>query len=358
MTDQERVLKLLEEGKITKEQAEGLLGALDEAEALELRGRELRESNDAVVIADATALDKAKVEVLDGFVRAVQPVSSLPPIPPSPPVPSLSFVPPVPPSVSTTEEERKTEPGQSSRGNGTENVEDVQWIHVQVLSGDVNISVNPSLQSPSLQSPRADTDGGLHLQQDKEGHWTINVKNDDLELEIPEGFGVLLNVQSGDVQAEVPVLKGSITSGDVSLENVASLDLSVQSGEVDGTLLLTKGSHQLAVTSGDVSLELLKGSDVALKGRVTSGDISLSSPQGELNRENGSFQCRVASGAASFVISVQSGDVDITSDDPTTLMSSANAKGVEVDINLDLSDIRKTVQSLFKRKRPPNETQR
>jgi DUF4097 and DUF4098 domain-containing protein YvlB len=393
MTDQERILKLLEDGKISREQAEGLLEALDEADSLSLEGNlalkrdTLATKVDRLAAANDELLEKLErlavlkergieAEVIDELVKSrsvderllqkleriaslrergieigekdlleldrgrygeivrgsvvvskelrdeiakkpleidpsileIDPsvLSRILPIPPVPPIPPI---PPIPPTFPFTQ--RDDLPN------------DIRWIRVNVLSGDVDINVNPKVKTIQVEAEE-----GANVQQDEDGNWTVTLKNDDLSLEIPEGFGVMLNVKSGDVSAQAPVIRGNVMSGDVSLEDVESLNLVVMSGDVDATLKLKKGKHDLRVSSGDVSLDFQEDASVSYQGSAYSGDVYISYPEGDFNSENTSFEGKIGEGAGQFLLEVQSGEVYISIEgEGSSVASKAKTKG-------------------------------
>jgi hypothetical protein len=358
MTDQERILKLLEEGKISREQAEGLLEALDEVDNSELTLLD-QEANGSQQLAEITRrvagritsktkeldsksyrLDRGPNGELIGLHMALGNVSDEvranilgnPEIPQLPTLP----VPPIPPTFPFTQTDDLPN--------------DLRWIRVNVLSGDVDIAVNPKVKTLQVEAEE-----GADVQQDEDGNWTVTLKNDDLNLEIPEGFGVMLEVKSGDVNAHVPVVRGSVMSGDVSLEDVESLNLVVMSGDVRATLKLKKGKHDLRVSSGDVFLEFQEDASVSYQSSVYSGDVYISYPEGDFNSENTSFEGKIGEGAAQFSLEVQSGVVNIeiegegssvASKGKTTGKASKSAKSFNFNFDFDFS--KKSV------KEPPN----
>ena len=382
MTDQERILKLLEDGKISREQAEGLLEALDEAVSMNFAVEEnlalqkqsssqgleqlaniddkvlrrleriahLKESGiealegksvEELAVMDETLLRKLERlayikeqglditekklleldrgrygEIIAGGRRTNEErraeiinipldVSKLP----IPPVPPILPIPPVAPTFPFTQT--------------NDLPKDMRWIRVNVLSGDVDIAVNPKVKTIQVEAEE-----GADVQQDEDGNWTVTLKNDDLSLEIPEGFGVMLEVKSGDVSAQVPVICGSVMSGHVSLEDVESLNLVVMSGDVRATLKLKKGKHDLRVSSGDVFLEFQEDASVSYQSSVYSGDVRISYPEGDFNSENTSFEGKIGEGAAQFSLEVQSGNVNIEIEgEGSSVASKAKTKG-------------------------------
>ncbi len=344
MSDQERILKLLEEGKISTEQAEGLLEALDleETESAELASenqsppRELAEidKEQAALAKRTLELDRGRygeivvgnnaqgsnspvAEILGSFVLPTLPV---PPIPPLPPIP--------PQSSGQTESSEQTRPQDLP--------EDLTWLMVKTSSGDVSIRVDPAIDAPIIEGE----DGRLPVQQtSSRGEFSVESLEDDLEITLPENYGVILEVKSGDVDIEDCFVTGKVLSGDVSLENITGLRLTVMSGDVDGNFKLTQGTHSLEVASGDVSLIFQEGSSLSFEGSVQAGDATISSPNNDLNHEDMNFEGKVGAGEAQLLLEVQSGDlnIDIEAKHSSVTSKSRATKKTKGDRNIELN---------------------
>jgi hypothetical protein len=348
MTDQERILKLLQDGKISTEEAESLLEALDEADTAALasqnqglsRLQELAELDKEVAELNKRGLETDRERYGKGMTENVsEPFRKyldgqslqmpLPPLPPIPPVPPLPPIPPVPP-FSATKNKTKDLP------------EDLTWITVKTSSGDVYIHVDPDLATPVVEGD----DGPLSMGGgESNGKRSIEALDDDLDITLPENYGVILEVKSGDITIEDCFVAGKILSGDVSLENITGLQLVVMSGDVDGNFKLTEGQHSLGVASGDVSLIFQEGSSLAFQGNVQAGDATISYSEGDINRENMSFEGKVGEGEAEFLLEVQSGDLNIDiEDESSSVTSKSNAtkktkgkKNIEFNFDFDFN---------------------
>jgi hypothetical protein len=382
MTDQERILRLLQDGKITREQAEELLEALDEADsasfvtegnlALEqqslsrdleklatiddkvlrkleriaylkdsgiaaLEGKSakelatvdeallrkleriayVKEQGLEITEEDLIELDRGRYgEIYSGTVTVNEETrkawgmspESIPAIPLTPPTPPMPPLPPIPPTKNKANDLPK----------------DLTWINVKAISGDVNIQVDAGLSKPVVEGD----DGPLpvYMPENSNGKDKLSIESldEDLDITLPENYGVILEVKSGDVSIEDCFVAGKVLSGDVSLENIKGLQLTVMSGDVDGNFQLRDGTHSLEVASGDVSLIFQEGSSLTFQGNVQAGDTTIRHSKGDLNHENMSFEGTVGSGDADFLIVVQSGDLNI---DIEAESSSVTTKG-------------------------------
>lgn len=272
MTDQERILKLLEDGKITKDQAEELLEALDAAEEAEARASNAAEDflklerrrypeiikseggDVAVLPKPVLAIPISEIiseKLLEASINDV--LMPLPPIPPVLTPDSLVY------ELASEEFERNLPKGP-------------RWVRVVSVSGDVTVRVDPELVNPVAHGDN----GPLPITTPAgKGKLTITALNEDLDLVLPLGHGVILDVKSGDVEIQECFAIGQVLSGDVSLESVSGVILTVMSGDVNGTLLINEGKHAIKVMSGDADICLLSGSSVSVQGVVRSGNINV-----------------------------------------------------------------------------------
>lgn len=94
-----------------------------------------------------------------------------------------------------------------------------------------------------------------------------------LELRLPPGWGLEVDGKAAQVEARgIPYLKGRVAAGNVELQAVEGLDLDVMAGNIEGSLLLKEGQHRLRASMGNVELDLLPGSSVRLSPSVSMGN--------------------------------------------------------------------------------------
>jgi hypothetical protein len=269
VTDLERILKLLEDGKISKDQAEALLNALDaggEAEETNLDGKFIqleRKRYPEVLKSEqegvAAVLERLPVaEIISNHLLEASSNDALTPLPPFPPalsVDALAF------ELASQDFERNLPKGPT-------------WVRVVSVSGDVTVRVEPELVSPVAEGEHGPLPITTPEDEAAKGKLTVVVLDEDLDLSLPLGYGVILDVKSGDVDIEECFVIGQVLSGDVRLESVSGVILTVLSGDVSGTLLITEGKHAIKVMSGDADIRLLSGSSVKVQGAVRSGTVT------------------------------------------------------------------------------------
>jgi hypothetical protein len=141
-----------------------------------------------------------------------------------------------------------------------------------------------------VQAVRSDFLGGL----------LGSIRAGDIELKLPQGWGLEIDGKAGEVDVkDVACLRGRMMAGNVELERVHGLDLSVRAGNVEGSLLLTEGHSNLKVSMGNVELKLLPGSDVKVTPHVSLGNVSPAQPS------------VLGAGKALLDISVSMGNVEL-----------------------------------------------
>jgi DUF4097 and DUF4098 domain-containing protein YvlB len=364
MTDQDRILNLLAQGKISKEEAGELLEALDENEY---------------------SLAKPEEIIID--------VTPIPPLPPIPEMPELP-VPPVPPALVNVQKEiRETEKAisrlehkavenpkvnQSVRATNVRASEvepDLHMVQLTSTSGDVSIIVDEDLKEPQF-----DSEGKIQIKRLVDNNWVVINHEDDLSVILPKNYGVVLVSDSGDVVIDgVPYVQGKISSGDVSAENIGTLDLVVDSGSIrieniglfqgkmtssdlsaervgnvdiviDCGDVRIESSEQVRVvmTSGDLSVEnaglvdlIVDDGDISvnnavmLRGKLTSGDVSFDHISGlDFVVDSGDISGSLLLKEGNHQLKVSSGDVSLEFLEGSSLQFSGLVTSGDIDINL------------------------
>ncbi|MDX2004337.1 MAG: hypothetical protein SFU83_03590 [Meiothermus sp.] len=191
--------------------------------------------------------------------------------------------------------------------------QNLRWIRLRLLAGELEVKLDPSLQSPVVAEGQAEvrpSGGDVEIipQMVKSsflGGLLSGMPVGSLEIRVPPGWGLDLDSKAGNVEVDgIDYLRGRIAAGNVELERVKGLDLETSAGNIEGTLLLTEGRHRLKVSMGNVDLDLLEGSSVRLDAGVSMGNLAM----------NGNFQpgtSIVGGGSASFDLAVRMGNLEV-----------------------------------------------
>lgn len=229
MTDEQRIEALVEEGRITREQADVLLAALEPSAPADTPATgDWFPDSVTVAAGDAPALYRAA------------------------PDPS------------------------------------VKWLELTAFGGDFDISVNDALQQPVCETVEPEiTEAGARIsvpKQARSGSEPLSFldrivdsfRGADLNIEIPAGWGVILDVKGGDVDIDGPVagVRGRLLAGDLSVSDTASAVVAVKAGEAEIGLRASSGSHRVDVKVGQVDVRILPGSHLAVDASVSVGNVS------------------------------------------------------------------------------------
>lgn len=149
----------------------------------------------------------------------------------------------------------------------------LRWIRARLRNCNVEVRVNPQLPEPDIRGPVSVREAGSDLELDTDDEITDNV-----EIELPEGWGLELDMHGCDLEAlALPALRGRIHSSSVELERVQGVDLELNSCNFEAELLLSHGEHRLKVNSSDAEVRL-RGSSVKVEGRIKGGDLDARGP--------------------------------------------------------------------------------
>jgi hypothetical protein len=210
MSERERIQALLEEGRITQEEADLLLEALAEVEA-------------------------AEAEAQAG------------PTPPPPPRPSF---------------------GQPARWLRAE----VSGRNLEVRV-DPTLSEPKLVGEAELQARGTDYRLEARHKGPKMwrmGPW--NTYERPLIVTLPGGMGLDVELSAGTLTADdLPYLRAEVRAGNLMAHNLGGIDAEVKAGNLEAELRLTGGQHRVEVKAGNATLHLLPGSDYEATGDVVMG---------------------------------------------------------------------------------------
>jgi lia operon protein LiaG len=134
-----------------------------------------------------------------------------------------------------------------------------------------------------------------------------DVKMDDIEID----------QNSGDFESEYNIVSNNMyvnsTSGDVSINNLASKHYDIRSISGDVNINLLSGSGQVKATSGDINLSIPEKSGFEFYGNCISGNINSNFPINYENEKHSSASAKIGSGPYERIdISTVSGDINIS----------------------------------------------
>ena len=339
MSEQERILQMVDSGKLSQREAAEILAALSDLGDTE----EKLEDAQTEIHAEAASLNEAEPEKLWDEAAANEAAAN----------------------EATVNE---TSANETSAGETTNAGDDLpagfKWVKINLLAGDIDVRVDTSLSEPVLKAGKAvlERDGedyvvrtqggksqggkskvknrfqgkfegkfkrkfeepfktrdGLGDFLEDMGEWVSGLSSrvGDLDVRVPEGYGVFVKSKAGDVDVRgVAFLKAQLMAGDIDVQDVGGVDIVASAGDIDVDFRPTSGKHRIQASAGDVDVNLLAGSSVAFSGSVNMGDIDVERRGGAVEQTSthigGSARAVVGAGEATFDITLSAGDLDVT----------------------------------------------
>ncbi len=316
----QRIENLLRQGKISPEEANKLIRALEPA------GETTSEAltGSAPVPPPPPKAQPAPPPPPPVVVTPVTPVT--PPTPPTPPTPK---VPKIEVDIST---HTKTDANTTSI-----NLENINHLEINANSGDIHITGVPGLNriEATVKNGRLelDTRGNSNsarlvahgnIDDPTEIGWLNTVIKTigralpvQLEVRVPEHLANLeVKAVAGDI--DIINVQGAvqldISAGDVTIEGATSFMVNAKAGDIKIKTKLENGASHVHALAGDVNVELLPGSSVALKASTTAGDVSAKGfilTQTEKRMVGGNLEGRLGAARATLECRLTAGDLDI-----------------------------------------------
>jgi hypothetical protein len=270
--DIERIHALRDQGRLTGEEADRLIAVL--------RG----------AAPDAEADDTADATVDAAPVSADEPAAAVPqtPAPPARPTPPA---PPAPADASSAARAPQPQPSAASGSAGPSSARPsddmgVPWLVTEMLAADLVVEAKAGIAAPSLRKPVDDATlepegNGWRLRYRAEwSNWSIFGSRsggpDRIEVDVPEGMGVELDVKAGDVTVRgVSHVRGRMLAGDLVIDGASFVDVDKKAGDFEARIRPTAGKQRLVAKAGDLDVVLLPGSDVRVAASVKVGDLRI-----------------------------------------------------------------------------------
>lgn len=180
-------------------------------------------------------------------------------------------------------------------------------------SGHHTFSLKAILALPfAPRNVHAQVEGGSLTLPDLAGEMQAEVNGGHLRM----GRAASLNAEVNGGNLTATELGGpthlNVNGGNLTLEGARTLNASINGGNLRWAGLLTGGNHRLEVNAGNATLYLKEGSNVTLQAEVTVGafksDFATSQSGGFLNTRHGG---RLGSGEAQLSCRVTAGQVKV-----------------------------------------------
>lgn len=318
MDELERVAQMVADGRITAEEGDRLIAVLRSVQAT---SEELDETT--AHLEDSVPVDAAAISTTQNSAPSVPPLPAALPRAPLPPLGATAAVPEAaavgsPPPQPHTSEQRNAVADSEFAPAAT------KWVRVELLAGNLTVSVDPTLTEPAGRSGSSDlsfeaTAYGFRLassgSQGIFGSVLGKFRTGDFTVSLPVGFGVELAKTAGDIELRgVPYLRGTLSAGDLDAFGLQGVDFTALAGDVYASLILTGGRHRLNTKVGDIEAVLLPGSHATVEAEVSVGQISAEAPFKTERRTVGHrTHGVVGAGTATLELRVTAGSIEVRS---------------------------------------------
>lgn len=134
---------------------------------------------------------------------------------------------------------------------------------------------------------------------------------------LPGGMGLQVELTAGTlVASDLPYLRAEVKAGNLLAHNLGGIDAEVKAGNLEAELQLTGGRHRVQVKAGNATLRLLPGSDYEITGDVVMGHFA-SSGKHRMDKTRGmpgkreSFNILEGQGKAKLELLVSMGSLNL-----------------------------------------------
>lgn len=343
MSDIERIHALRDAGHITPEEAERLIGVLNELD-------EVPEGGSSEAMADAPSAAPAPADV---------PAPAEPPRPPAAPavddVDGVGSVGNVGAAVAASvrsaareaaaavreaagaarqaSSQARESAGHARASTGAAGAAagapielapaGTRWCAIELTAADLSV-VADDIAEPVVQGDDEQklivtpTDDGIRVTSERGwsvDRWMGRSTSLDVHVRLPRDWGIALDLKAGDADVEgVPYVRGRMLAGDLSVRNAASVDLSKAAGDLTVSFRPTQGRHRISAKAGDVDVHLLPGSDATIEASVSMGDLHAPGFEVDDRMVGAQARGRVGAGQARVEVRLTAGDLNVRSD--------------------------------------------
>ena len=216
------------------------------------------------------------------------------------------------------------QPSDSSRPGAKIAPDHVKWLTVEMLAGELDVEVVPSLTSPAAEGGPGHfdinkTDDGYRIQFMPDRGTFIDrivtsLKSGELKVQVPPDYGLNVMATAGEVRTVgVKYLRGRMRAGELTADLLEGVDFGMTAGEFTATLDLRPGDHMVTLGAGDLNVRLRESANVRVQGRVSIGDVDSRVPglQRSGSGLGGSVEGTLGAGEANLDLRVTTGDLDV-----------------------------------------------
>lgn len=203
----------------------------------------------------------------------------------------------------------------------------VTWLVAEAVAADLVVESVATVPEPRLRRPVEDAvlerhgEGWRLRYRNDLSNWTFFGRNrgpERIELELPAGMGVHLDVKAGDVRLQgVTHVRGRMLAGDLHVDGAAYVDVDKKAGDLEVRMRPTGGAQRLVAKAGDVDVTFAPGSDVRVSADVKVGDLRVDGDQLQGERSSKGVGHRyvgtIGAGSAELTVRLTAGSLRLRS---------------------------------------------
>jgi hypothetical protein len=198
-----------------------------------------------------------------------------------------------------------------------------RWCAIELTAADLSV-VADDIAEPVVQGDDEQklivtpTDDGIRVTSERGwsvDRWIGRSTALDVHVRVPRAWGVALDLKAGDADVvDVPYVRGRMLAGDLSVREAKSVDLSKAAGDLSVSFRPTAGRHRITAKAGDVDVLFLSGSDATVEASVSMGDLHAPGFEVDDRMVGAQARGRIGAGNARVEVRLTAGDLSVRSD--------------------------------------------
>jgi hypothetical protein len=195
-----------------------------------------------------------------------------------------------------------------------------RWCAIELTAAELSVVAadvdEPVVQGDDEQKLRVTpTDDGVRVTSERGwsiDRWVGRTPSLEVHVRLPRAWGLALDLKAGDADvAGVPYVRGRMLAGDLSVRDAQAVDLSKAAGDLSVAFRPTQGRHRISAKAGDVDVRFLPGSDANVEASVSMGDLHAPGFEVDDRMVGAQARGRVGAGNARVEVRLTAGDLSL-----------------------------------------------
>jgi hypothetical protein len=195
-----------------------------------------------------------------------------------------------------------------------------RWCAIELTAAELSVVADdvdePVVQGDDEQKLRVtQTDDGVRVTSERGwsiDRWVGRTPSLEVHVRLPRAWGLALDLKAGDADvAGVPYVRGRMLAGDLSVRDAQAVDLSKAAGDLSVAFRPTQGRHRISAKAGDVDVRFLPGSDANVEASVSMGDLHAPGFEVDDRMVGAQARGRVGAGNARVEVRLTAGDLSL-----------------------------------------------